>query len=69
MKEMKRKGYGSQFNNIFFDATSIIKHAKNEYGIEKMKKEICFYKNIQEKNILYSLLFLFLFYFFLHIRK
>jgi len=55
MKEMKRKGYGSQFNNIFFDATSIIKHAKNEYGIEKMKKEICFYKNIQEKNILFPL--------------
>jgi Ecdysteroid kinase-like family len=48
MKEMKRDGYGSQFNTILYDKDCIKKVAKNQYGLEKMKKEILLYKYLQE---------------------
>lgn len=55
MKQIKREGYGSQFNNLFTDTYSIRKVAKNEYGMEKMKKEIAFYKRIEELSISFPL--------------
>lgn len=49
MKEMKRDGYGSRFNTILYNENHIKKIAKNEYGMEKMKKEILLYKYVQTK--------------------
>ena len=55
MKEMKRDGYGSQFNTILYDEHCIKKTAKNEYGIEKMKKEIIFYSYLRNNSIVFPL--------------
>jgi hypothetical protein len=51
MKELKRDGYGSNFNTLLYNDTHIKKLAKNQYGIDKMKKEISLYKYLQEKCI------------------
>lgn len=55
MNELKRDGYGSQFNTLLYDDIHITKIAKNNYGIEKMKKEISFYMYIQENSIEFPL--------------
>jgi hypothetical protein len=55
MKEMKREGYGSQFNTILYDDHCIKKIAKNEYGIEKIKKEILFYSYLRNNPVIFPL--------------
>ena len=61
MIHLKRNGYGSYFNDIYYDSEKLVKKVKNKYGISKMKYEIDFYNYIKESNcmfpapILYSL--------------
>jgi hypothetical protein len=39
----RKQGYGLSFNNIFVAGNTLIKQAKNQYGVSKIKKEILFY--------------------------
>jgi hypothetical protein len=48
---MKKQNYGFLFNDIIVTDTLFIKQSKNEYGNEKIKNEILFYKNILDLNI------------------
>lgn len=49
--EVKRYGYGSNFNNIYVNDTQIKKQAKNTYGNAKIQKEMLFYKYINDHHI------------------
>jgi hypothetical protein len=41
IKSLERKqGYGLLFNNLFVAGDTLIKQAKNQYGVNKIKKEI-----------------------------
>lgn len=50
MQTLERTGYGSLFNNLQYDEKRIKKSAKNEYGIEKIRKEIGFYRYLLEND-------------------
>lgn len=51
--EIKRIGYGSNFNNIFVDLSNNIikKQCFNSYGLNKIQKEIKFYKFLINNKI------------------
>jgi hypothetical protein len=50
---IQREGYGAGFNRltVSIDNTTLTKESINDYGSEKIKKEIKFYKYIVENNI------------------
>ena len=53
IKSLERKqGYGLLFNNLFLSGDTLIKQAKNVYGVGKIKKEILFYKYALGHNCL-----------------
>ena len=53
IKSLERKqGYGLLFNNLFLYGDTVIKKAKNIYGVSKIKKEILFYKYVQDHKCL-----------------
>jgi len=53
MIHLKRNGYGSSFNDIYYDSEKLVKKVKNEYGLSKMKNEIAFYNYIKESNCIF----------------
>lgn len=48
----RKQGYGLSFNKLFISGDLLVKQAKNNYGVEKIKKEILFYKYIQKHKCL-----------------
>ena len=48
----RKQGYGLSFNNLFLSGDTLIKQAKNVYGVGKIVKEIFFYKYIQQHKCL-----------------
>ena len=48
---MKKQNYGFLFNDINILDNLFVKKSKNEYGNEKIKNEILFYKNILDEKI------------------
>jgi len=57
MDIIKRNGYGSNFNVLYYDKINslIIKKTINEYGISKLKNEINFYNFIINNNINFNI--------------
>ncbi len=55
MIKIIRNGYGNNFNNLYIIDTKILKESKNEYGHNKIKKEILFYKYVISNNILLNI--------------
>jgi hypothetical protein len=57
MEIIKRNGYGSNFNILYYDInnTIIIKKTINQYGINKLKNEIFFYNFIKKNNINFNI--------------
>lgn len=57
MEIIKRNGYGSNFNILYFDINKsiIIKKTINKYGINKLKNEINFYNFIKTNNINFNI--------------
>ena len=53
MLHLERNGYGSYFNDIYYDSHTLIKKVKNEYGRSKLKNEIQFYEYIKESECLF----------------
>jgi hypothetical protein len=53
---LNKTNYGSNFNIIKLDNNIIIKENKNEYGYDKLLKEINFYKYILDNNIINNML-------------
>ena len=49
---VRQQGYGMSFNNLFLSGDTLIKKAKNQYGVSKIKKEILFYKYALGHNCL-----------------
>lgn len=49
--ELKRYGYGSNFNTLFVNNIHVKKQSKNAYGDAKIQKEMLFYKYINDNNI------------------
>jgi len=52
---MNSHNYGFAFNHMEIQDDVLIKSPKNDYGKEKMKYEILFYKNILDQNIPFSI--------------
>jgi tRNA A-37 threonylcarbamoyl transferase component Bud32 len=57
MEIIKRNGYGSNFNILYYDINNsiIIKKTINQYGINKLKNEIFFYNFIKKNNINFNI--------------
>jgi hypothetical protein len=49
MRRLERTGYGAMFCDLFSDATTIVKCAKNEEGSRKLRRELAFYKIVKEQ--------------------
>jgi hypothetical protein len=53
---IQRHGYGSQFNDLYILYNCYVhKQTKNEYGIQKMRREIMFLQYIQQQRIPFSI--------------
>jgi tRNA A-37 threonylcarbamoyl transferase component Bud32 len=57
MEIIKRNGYGSNFNILYYDKVNsiIIKKTINQYGISKLKNEIFFYNFIKDNKIKFNI--------------
>jgi hypothetical protein len=51
MKRLERQGYGSSFNELFFNEETIRKVAKNEYGKKKIEKEKIFFTYVLSSGL------------------
>ena len=51
---LERSGYGSAFNNIYITSNTIRKECKNEYGRQKLHKEMQFYRYLKDNTVQFS---------------
>lgn len=51
MERLNRQGYGSSFNELYYNEDTILKKAKNEYGLQKIEFEKAFFAFVSSSKI------------------